>query len=167
MVHSQKVNGQRIVNELMWRWRGADVELGLTWRSDRVTCGRGRCLARDETWRRQNLQAASAMLDGGDFCATKSDVRRSIQWWLRCFDRRLEAKNLMKAMSLWRWIQPLTVAGTLEFWRRRQSNTRDDCGSVRTPGKMKNCTKHLEQWLWYHVRIMNNSLYIEMSNTIQ
>jgi hypothetical protein len=59
--------------------------------------------------------AARAALDGGDFYAVEFGVRRSIQWWWRCFDRRLEVKYPMKAASLWRWIQPLTVAGTPEF----------------------------------------------------
>ena len=62
-----------------------------------------------------NFQAARATSDGGDFCATKFGVRRSIQWWWRCFDWRLGAKNLMKVVSLWRWIQPLMATGKLKF----------------------------------------------------
>ena len=53
--------------------------------------------------------------DGGDFCAAKTIIERSFQWWWRCFNRKPRAKVPTKAMSLWQLFQPLTAMGTPEF----------------------------------------------------
>uniref|UniRef100_A0A2N9HNJ4 Uncharacterized protein n=1 Tax=Fagus sylvatica TaxID=28930 RepID=A0A2N9HNJ4_FAGSY len=87
----------------------ANVKLGLTWRNDRVTCGRGKDAWL--VWRMtrcgggQNLQAVRAVLDGGDFCAAEFDwahrnsdgdngaIPEMTEAAEECLERRRTARN--------------------------------------------------------------------------
>ena len=84
----------------------------------------------------QNLKAAHAASDSGDFCAVESGVRRSIQWWWWCFDWRLGAKKSDEGSESFAMDSTfdgnghtgiLTVAvEQYRRWLRQRKNTRKD-----------------------------------------
>ena len=153
-----------------WRewWRGVRAvwRLGLTWRYERTT--RVTKGDRRVTWRDGMLvlQVAHPTSYGGDFCASECSKVRPFEWWWRCSKWRLVPKIPMKAPSLLAMYSTFDSSGytgilavatdQYQRWLRQRKNTRKD----------KDCTKHIEQWLWYHVRIVNNSLYIEVYCTM-
>ena len=140
-------------------WHGVRAvwRLGLTWHYERTTCVTEG--ARRVTWRPASY--------GGDFCASESSKVRPFEWWWRCSERRLEPKIPMKAPSLLAMYSTFDSGGynriltaaveQYQRWLRQRKNARKD----------KDCTKHIEQWLWYNVRIVNNFLCIEVYCTMQ
>ena len=149
---------------MMWRWLGtrANVELGLTWRSDRVTRGRGRWLARvarDEAWRWAESLGGACDVGMQQFLC--SWVRREkiypvvvVVFWSEAWSKKSDEGNESLAMDSTdddSGHTRILMAATEQYqrWLRQRKNARKDEELHKTLRAMA-LIPCLEQWLWYH-----------------